>query len=378
VVTRSDPSFTLPPETGRETIHAGRMMDDGVSFSGHERDHLFLNQGDGQFQDVSGVSGADDPGDGRVFALLDFDRDGWPDIAEVNANAPSLALYRNRFGSDPGWRSAHNLIALRFVGANRDAEPAKGRSNRDGIGAVVTVDLGDRKLVRQHRAGEGFAAQNSSTMLVGIGDRPDARAITVRWPSGQVQTLENVAANRLLTIHEPGPEGPAEPPVEIADYARPGAGASTQAAAPESSPTRLAIDVPEGSADAEVRVFTTFATWCQACRADVPQFVRLREAFPPEKVALFNVPADEDDDRGKIEQWMAEQRPPYAMLLDLPPAQLAAIKRLLSRRLGREALPSTVVTDRKGEVLATLFGAPTVSDLRKLISTTATKTAARP
>src|SRR5262245_47412604 len=103
----------MPDGVQPEQIRAGRTPDDGVSFSGHERDNLFINLGDGQFKDVSGVSGANDPGDGRVFALLDFDRDGWWDIASINANTPSLKLYENRFGAESAWRSEHNSIALR-------------------------------------------------------------------------------------------------------------------------------------------------------------------------------------------------------------------------------------------------------------------------
>jgi len=367
VVTRSDASFALPATVGPPALGEGRTPDDGVSFSGHERDVLFLNLGGGRFKDVSGVSGADNPGDGRVFALLDFDRDGWWDIAEINANAPSLVLYRNRFGANDAWRASHGVIALRFVGANGEAKPTRGASNRDGFGALVTVHLGDRSLVREHRAGEGFAAQNSSTMLIGVGDARAAGTITVRWPSGKVQKLDDVPVNRLVTVREPGGAG-AEPLVEVAEYAPATAIASGAALStpPASSPARLTIAAPADAGDPELRVFTTFASWCAACRSDIPQFQRLRDAFPADRLGLFGVPADEDDDRAKIQEWVTTQRPPYTMLLDLPPSDLAAVKRLLMKRLRREALPSSIVVNRKGEVLTAMLGVPTVSDLRGL------------
>jgi len=70
----------------------GRYFEDGVSQSGRERNHLFAQTptpaGDAVFRDLSGISGLDHPGDGRAFAWLDFDRDGWLDIVAVNANAP--------------------------------------------------------------------------------------------------------------------------------------------------------------------------------------------------------------------------------------------------------------------------------------------------
>ena len=94
------------------------------------------------------------------------------------------------------------MLALRFVGGNQKAHPDPGRSCRDGYGAVVTVELGDKRLVREHRCGEGFAAQNSSTLLIGISDHPAASRVSVRWPSGHVQHVDNVAAGTLLTAYE--------------------------------------------------------------------------------------------------------------------------------------------------------------------------------
>ena len=68
----------------------------------------------------------------------------------------------------------------------------------------------------------------------------------------------------------------------------------------------------------------------------------------------------------KLEEWVATNRPPYTMLLGLPAEQPAAVKRLLSERLRRAALPSTVIASRDGTVLEVMEGVPTVSDLRVL------------
>ena len=106
----------------------------GASFSGAERNHLFLNRGDGSFTELSGVSGVDHPGDGRAFAVLDFDRDGWLDFAVVNANTPRFQLFRNRIGDLPGGGPS-SMVALRLVGGNATAESDPEWSNRDGYGA---------------------------------------------------------------------------------------------------------------------------------------------------------------------------------------------------------------------------------------------------
>ena len=60
------------------------LLEKGWSFSGFERDKLFLNRGDGSYLDLSGVSGADSVTDGRGVAFGDFDNDGWEDLFTVN------------------------------------------------------------------------------------------------------------------------------------------------------------------------------------------------------------------------------------------------------------------------------------------------------
>ena len=64
------------------------------SLSGRERNRMFLRHKD-NFSDVSLISGVDDIADGRSFALLDFNQDGWQDIAMMSLNAPRFKLYRN-------------------------------------------------------------------------------------------------------------------------------------------------------------------------------------------------------------------------------------------------------------------------------------------
>ena len=164
---RSEEGAALAPEI--DTRLAGGEMRNGRylvhSLSGHERNKLFLNQSGTAFSDMSGISGLDNEADGRGFALLDYNRDGRQDIALVNANAPLFNLYRNAI-ADHG-----NVIAVRFVGSNQIAVAAQSKTNRDGYGGWVILELPDGTTIkREHRCGEGFAAQNSATMLIGIGN----------------------------------------------------------------------------------------------------------------------------------------------------------------------------------------------------------------
>ncbi|MAE96250.1 MAG: hypothetical protein CL910_16480 [Deltaproteobacteria bacterium] len=337
----------------------GSGFESGISLSGHERNHLFAN-GEGRFLDVSGVSGLDHPADGRAAAWLDYDRDGWLDFAVVNANAPMLQLFRNRMGD---LERPAGAIGLRFVGGNQQPTPSADWSSRDGYGAKIEVTLPGRTLYREYRAGEGFAAQNSDTLLVGLGPHPDA-TLRIRWPSGREQDLGRVAAGSLVTAYE----NPADAPD--------GAGATATAyripaerTAPGRAPIRMgASRIDLGESRAALRLYTTMATWCETCRSELPRIAELREAFGPEELALFAVPVDPDDSRAKLESYLTQHRPAYEMLLEIGPADVAEVKATLLRRLRRDPLPASIVTDREGRVLSASLGVPSLSTLRRLLS----------
>ena len=72
------------------------------SLSGNGRNRLFLDENSGEhFRDHSALAGLDSDSDSRGFALLDYDRDGWQDIALVNAHNPLSQLFDNELGDFP-------------------------------------------------------------------------------------------------------------------------------------------------------------------------------------------------------------------------------------------------------------------------------------
>jgi len=366
---RSDSEKTLTNRMALAQISMRAKNEErgGASLSGGERDHLFLSDRGREFADVAGVAGLDDPADGRAFGILDYDRDGWLDLAVVNSNAPMLELYHNQIGTHPAASgpARGRIVALRLVGGNHTAQPSTSWSTRDGVGAKVTIDLGELKILREQRAGEGFAAQNSTTMLVGIGARDTAPSVTVRWPAGGTQTATEVPAGTLLTVYENPAQSPTREAFVREEYVK-NAPAREAGAAP--APSRRLSLAPTAADAPALRLLTTMATWCTACIGEMPQFRRLRAAFAPRDLGLFAIPVDPKDGRGQLQAWTATHRPSYRLLTGLAPAQVDSVKSLVVDELKFEAVPASIVTDRDGGVLLVQWGPPSISKLRALLA----------
>jgi Flp pilus assembly protein TadD/peroxiredoxin len=158
-----------------------------VSWSGYERNVFYLNNRDGTFSDVSGVIGLDFPDDSRSFALTDFDHDGRLEVVLKNRNAPQLRIARNVM-QDLG-----NVLALRLRGT---------KSNRDAIGASVTVEAGPQRQTKYLQAGSGFLSQHTKELFFGLGKVEGAVRATIAWPSGLIQTFEALPGNHRIEIEE--------------------------------------------------------------------------------------------------------------------------------------------------------------------------------
>lgn len=174
----------------------------GTPFSGNERNRLFMRRGD-NFEDMTLVSGMDFTQDGRGFAVLDFDRDGWLDLAIVSPNEPRLRLLKNEIGKRSNSASAANKrVQLKLVGGNQTAMPSADWSPRDPFGAQVLVTTGATKRVFQLSCGEGLSSQNANEIHVALGDQTTIDRVEVRWPSGKKSLRENLAAGAVMTLYE--------------------------------------------------------------------------------------------------------------------------------------------------------------------------------
>jgi tetratricopeptide (TPR) repeat protein/peroxiredoxin len=187
------------------------------TWSGYERNIFYLNNRDGTFTDVSGVTGLDFIEDGRAFALADFDHDGRVEIFLKNRNGPQLRLLKN---VAPKLAPA---IAFRLTGK---------KSSRDAIGAAVTVETKSGRQTLFLEAGSGFLAQHSKELFFGLGDANAPVRASIRWPSGLVQNLSDLPLNHRIWIEEGSEPWRMDPFKEGAPQSA-GANDTTTSAAPE-------------------------------------------------------------------------------------------------------------------------------------------------
>jgi hypothetical protein len=125
----------------------------------------------------------------RGAAFGDLDNDGDIDIV-INHKDGAPALLRNDTQSKNHW--------IRFI-------LQETKSNRDAIGARVEVMAGDRTIYRQRKGGYCMQGANDPRVLVGVGPVEEVKRVVIKWPSGIVQTLENLKGDRDYTVIEPKP-----------------------------------------------------------------------------------------------------------------------------------------------------------------------------
>lgn len=146
---------------------------------------LYRNLGDGTFSNV--LERYEVSSNLRGSAIADFDRDGDLDIAAVQQNG-RLLVFRNVTSNPGAW------LQLALEGA---------KSNRSGIGTRVEVTAGTRSMIRQIKGGSSGHGQDDLLVHFGLGTVAIVDRVTIRWPSGAVQTFEGLQPNQRLTIIEP-------------------------------------------------------------------------------------------------------------------------------------------------------------------------------
>lgn len=148
---------------------------------------VLLGEADGPFRDGAARAGImDDLGQHRGAGFGDLNRDGSIDIVVSRLGEPAR-VYRNT--------QSNNWLIIDLEGT---------KSNRDGIGARVQCATPDGRRQWNHLSTSlGYGSSSASTVHFGLGANPAVSELEIHWPSGEVQRITDIEANRYLTVREP-------------------------------------------------------------------------------------------------------------------------------------------------------------------------------
>jgi thiol-disulfide isomerase/thioredoxin len=335
-------------ETGTLRNDQNRLIfNKGFSFSGYERDALFLNREGKKFMDISGVSGIDSITDGRAAVFADFDNDGDEDVFLTTIQGPGHLLFRNNVGQDNHW--------LRII-----LEGGK-ETGRDAYGSVVRVKTSAGTLTKVKAGGSGYLSQSDPRLLFGLGQDPGAQSIEVTWANGRVEAFaaDARAGSTLLLRYGTAVAQPIElartnlpdPLTKAESLAR-----SLKFKVGEKFPS-IQVQLISGKSSSVQSVLrpgrrtiiNLWATWCVPCRKEMPELDRLRARLEKNGVDLIglNVDAEPGD---RVAQFLKQVPVDYPIYIGGVPAisQLFATDEL--------TVPLSLVLDPDGRVEQLISG----------------------
>jgi hypothetical protein len=153
-----------------------------------QRKQLFRNLGNRRFQNITDESGSGLllKKSSRGAAFGDYDNDGDIDVLVLNLN-DRPTLLRNETMPTNHW------VTLRLRGT---------KSNRDGIGARIRIEAGSRRQTAEVRGDGSYLSHNDMRPHFGLGNADRVQAVEIRWPSGQIDTTKELAADRFYVAVE--------------------------------------------------------------------------------------------------------------------------------------------------------------------------------
>lgn len=317
------------------------MFGQGFSFSGYERDPLYLNLKGKKFTDISGVSGIDSITDGRAGVFADFDNDGDLDVFSTTIQNQAHLLFRNNVGQD------NNFLRIALEG---DA-----KTGLDAYGAVVRVKTSAGTLTKIKSGGSGFISQHDSRLLFGLGKDTKAESIEVTWANGEVERFTADAISGATLFLKKG-SGKANS-ISVGKANLPNPLTKTEIFA-QSLKIKIGSPLPDfavktmnGAASSVKKQFkpgrntliNIWATWCVPCAKEMPELQRMRLPLAARGVDLIGINVDTEKG-ANIKGYVANKRVTYPIVI----GGVAAIEQIYAT--DELSVPLTILVDDKGIV----------------------------
>ena len=338
-----------------------QLLREGKSFSGRERNCVFLNTGAAPFANISAVSGLDFADDGRAVAIVDWDHDGDLDMWVQNRTGPRLRYLSNQLPTHESENKRFVAVRLQGVSCNRDA-----------IGARVELKLKERQdqSIATLRAGDGYLSQSSKWLHFGLGDASEIEFVRVRWPDGtedeyrEIKTggryrltqgggAVDVRQSRDLAIHEERQVSYDPPPkrrtVLATPIPLPLLGVHDTASSNE---TQLVV------AANRPLLLVLWASWCPNCLQELSELAQQRELLQAEGVDVMAINVDalstSDESRHPPDEVLTKLRfsfPAVYASEDFVDKVMLLQRVILNREYGF-AVPTSLLVDPNNQLIA--------------------------
>ncbi|HEX8738197.1 MAG TPA: redoxin family protein [Pyrinomonadaceae bacterium] len=316
------------------------MFGQGFSFSGYERDPLYLNLGTKKFVDISGVSGIDSMTDGRAGVFADFDNDGDLDVFSTTIQNQSHLLFRNNVGQD------NNFLRVALEGD---------KTGRDAYGAVVRVKTGAGILTKIKSGGSGFISQHDPRLLFGLGKDQKAEWIEVTWANGKIEKFEAEASAGSTLLLKEGTGKAQRLALAKANLPNPLTKAEIFARSLKISIGKplpdFAVKTMSGAQSLMKKqmkagrktLINVWATWCIPCGTEMPELEKMRARLAARGVDLVGLNVDVEK-TANVKGYVAGKRVTYPILV----GGAIAIEQLYAT--DELSVPLSILVDEKGIV----------------------------